>query len=131
MSSQDGNNHYRWFTLQTVAGHASGHCPFQDRMGGLCWGFQGQQGKGRRKSLRYDGCARRSVGIEVRGMEPDNTSPRLSRGTNVLIDQENGNVLSLLCEVLESLLNLRRLRLGIDDQEVTLCICAFSDMLSM
>jgi hypothetical protein len=48
-------------------------------------------------------------------MKPENTSPGLSMGTNVLIDQENGNVLSLLREVLESLLNLRRLRLGIDD----------------
>jgi hypothetical protein len=33
----------------------------------------------------------------------------------VLVDQENGDVLSLLREVLESLLDLRRLGLGIDD----------------
>lgn len=35
--------------------------------------------------------------------------------TNVLVDQKNSNVLSLLCEVLESLLNLGGLGLGIDD----------------
>jgi hypothetical protein len=40
---------------------------------------------------------------------------RDSRGTHVLVDQEDSNVLSLLREVLESLLNLRCLGLGIDD----------------
>lgn len=35
--------------------------------------------------------------------------------TNVLVDQKNSNVLSVLREVLESLLDLRGLGLGIDD----------------
>lgn len=47
----------------------------------------------------------------------------------MLVDQKNSNVLSVLREVLESLLDLRGLGLGIDDEEVALRICAFSDML--
>lgn len=47
----------------------------------------------------------------------------------MLIDEDNGDVLSLLCEGLEGALDLRSLGLSIDDQKVALCIRGVGDML--
>lgn len=40
----------------------------------------------------------------------------------MLIDENNANVLALFCESVEGRLNEGSFRLGIDDQEVLLCI---------
>lgn len=47
----------------------------------------------------------------------------------MLVDQNDGNILSLLCEVAKRFLDRRCLGLGVDDQEVPLGIRAVCDVL--
>jgi hypothetical protein len=47
----------------------------------------------------------------------------------VLVDQDNGDVLSLLGEVLESPLDLRGLGLAVNDEEVSLGVWAIGNVL--
>lgn len=47
----------------------------------------------------------------------------------MLIDEDNGDVLSLLCEGLEGALNLRSLGLSVDNQEIALCVRGVGNML--
>lgn len=53
----------------------------------------------------------------------------LSGPTNMLVDKENGNILSLLREVLERSLDRWSLSLGVDHEEVSLGIRWICDML--
>lgn len=49
--------------------------------------------------------------------------------TNMLVDQEYGDVLALLCEALEGPLDLGGLGLAVDDEEVPLRVRRIGDML--
>ncbi len=50
-------------------------------------------------------------------------------GTHMLIQEEDGNVLPLLREIVKRLLNGRHLGLRVDDQEVFLSVRRLSDVL--
>lgn len=47
----------------------------------------------------------------------------------MLVDQQHGNVFPLLGEVLERFLDSRRFGLGVDDEEIPLCVWAVCDVL--
>jgi len=111
-------------TRRTASGPSSAHCPSPGRTGGLWTGSRAATGRRPCTSRRDVVSSRRSVCTQ-----PCSPNKRALGVTYVLVDEQNGNVLALVGELLEGGLDGRVVGFGVHDEEVLLAVGRVGDVL--